>query len=525
MQVFMTLATLLSWISTTSSGPDLSASHSIPVWEVLDITFHANTDHPYNQTFGADLTGPESQKIRIPGFYNGYGQWVIRFSANQGGNWEFSTFSSTPQLSGHKGQIQVTENPDRNKHGAIVINRDKPRQFYYEDGEPYHTLAFECDWLFALDYGDTSLTKTNHLIDQVRANGFNQIVMNVYAYDVDWKKDPKLQEEHDFSRPRVFLFWGTNEKPDYSGLNVAFFQHFDRVMELLHEKNMVAHLMIYVWNKRVNWPEANSVADNRYFDYVLARYQAFPNIIWDVSKEALGYGHTDVHYISDRIDRIRRQDGYNRLVTVHDFDYCSRFPEKVDFISIQTWASDLYANMVRIRSEYPDKPVFNIEHGGYERSPYVVFEGDYTDPQVCLRRNYACMFAGTYSTYYWQGASWYVIVDEPFSRRVKPNPEWGYFKHMQDLMQRYSFDQLTPVAGCSSSGWCLSNGDGLHLIYVYGDNYAIHATTRKRGNEAGKISWFNTLTGEYRRQADQSWQSWQEFKAPWRDVDCILILE
>jgi len=41
----------------------------------------------------------------------------------------------------------------------------------------------------------------------------------------------------------------------------------------------------------------HSAEDNRYFDYVIKRYQAFPNIIWDVSKEALDYGRCDIPYI------------------------------------------------------------------------------------------------------------------------------------------------------------------------------------------------------------------------------------
>jgi hypothetical protein len=465
--------------------------------------------------------------IRIIRLTRFSGHILMILRVNNSGYLDFITGTEdglSPQLSGHKGQIEVTENSDWFVHGAVVINKDRPRQFYYEDGEPYHALAFECDWLFALDYGDTSLTKTRHFIDQVKANGFNQIVMNVYAYDVTWNKDPKLRDEHNYSAPRFFPFWGTNMNPDYSGLNVSYFQHFDQVIHLLREEGIVAHLMIYVWNKMVNWPEAYSEADNRYFDYVIARYQAFPNLIWDISKEALLYGHDDMDYVSERIDRIRKQDAFKRLITVHDYRYCSEFPEKVDFISIQTWTSDLYRTMINVRSEFPDKPVFNIEHGGYERSPYVVFEGDYIDPKTCLQRNYACLFAGAYSTYYWQAASWYVIVDQPFHRKVKPNPEWTYFKYMQDLMRKYSFEQLAPASGCSSSGWCLSDGEGLYLIYVSRDNHAIHATTGAGDNGNPQVSWFNTLTGEYRNADLLTWQSWQEFKSPWEDADCILII-
>ena len=61
--------------------------------------------------------------------------------------------------------------------------------------------------------------------------------------------------------------------------------------------------------------------------------------------------------------------------------------------------------MRNVRNAIPGKPILNIEHGGYERGPYVVFTGNYVSPEVCLERAYQCVFAGTYPTHYWQGAA------------------------------------------------------------------------------------------------------------------------
>ena len=52
------------------------------------------------------------------------------------------------------------------------------------------------------------------------------------------------------------------------------------MVSAMDKYNIAAHLMIYVWNKKVNWPEAETTADNMYFDYVIKRYQAFENVIW-----------------------------------------------------------------------------------------------------------------------------------------------------------------------------------------------------------------------------------------------------
>ncbi|MDZ7605444.1 MAG: hypothetical protein U5K79_07600 [Cyclobacteriaceae bacterium] len=98
-------------------------------------------------------------------------------------------------------------------------------------------------------------------------------------------------------------------------------------------------------------------------------------------------------------------DAYNRLITVHDYEYCSREADRVDFISIQNWRSDLYSLTLEAYLKHSDKPVMNIEHGGYEEGPYLTFEGNYVNAETCLTRNYECVFAGVYSTYYWQNTS------------------------------------------------------------------------------------------------------------------------
>ena len=243
----------------------------------------------------------------------------------------FEIESELKALNGRKGQIIVSENNKSGRHGGIVLQKDNPQHLFYEDGSHYLNLAFECDWLFALDYGQKELHKTNHLLSLIEENGFNQVVMNVYAYDLDtilrWPRDPRLDKhpEHNYgAREDIFPFLGSNTYPDYSALNIDFFKHFDKVIATMHDKEIVSHLMIYVWNKLVAWPEMESEADNMYYDYVIKRYQAFPNIIWDVSKEALHRTRATKEYILERIERTRKLDTYNRLVSVHDFGFCQK---------------------------------------------------------------------------------------------------------------------------------------------------------------------------------------------------------
>ncbi|MCW2121218.1 DUF4038 domain-containing protein [Flavobacterium sp. 7A] len=516
-------------------NPKANTLITIPQWEVNDLVFHLKNkvEAPFDKNVFA-LVNANGESQRVPLFFNGNNTWVLRYSSASEGIKNFSITGDIKELSGKKGSISILKNTKKDRHGGITTSKENPQHFFYQDGKHYSNLAFECDWLFALDYGQKELSKTNQLLETIRQNGFSQIVMNLYTYDVSWPKDPLLAQhpEHEYGgSEKMFPFLGSNSKPDFSSLNVAFFDHFDKVIASMHDKELVSHLMIYVWNKKVAWPEMNSPEDNRYYDYVIKRYQAFPNMIWDVSKEALHYGRATNKYISERIARTKKLDGYQRLISVHDYGFCRNHPDEVDFISTQNWRHTLYQHMIDARTDFPNKPIFNIEHGGYEEAPYKVFPGAYTNAESCLRRNYMCFFAGAYSTYYWQGTSWNAIIHNPFEQpRGVYKPRFDYFSHMRKLYDTFNIENFKPSPNNNGSGYNLSNEkEGIIMLFMPKENFTImfDGLINKDFSSANATQqWFNTYTGEfseerkYEKIKDNFWP-WQ----PWRgEADTILII-
>ena len=513
----------------------------VPVYQPVDLQVQVEKAlaHPFELTFGAVILGTDGDRYTIPGFFNGGQSFVIRFSPPAPGKWSFRTFSSLAALAGLEGQLSAVENTNAKILGPIKAHPERPQKFIYADGAPYFALAFELDWLFALDHGTPNgIPRTEQLIKEVEANGFNQVVMNVYAYDVGWKTATDVPQKYQYGAPDYSVFAGGNKQPDFDSLNLAFFQHLDRVMEHLLQQGIVAHLMIYVWNKKVNWPPMYSTADNRYFDYVIKRYQAYPNVIWDVSKEALDYGRCDIPYINERIQRIRQLDAYQRLITVHDYEYCRLEPDRVDFISIQNWRNDLYSLSLEALQRHPDKPVMNIEHGGYEVGPYLSFSGNYISPETCLIRNYECIFAGLYSTYYWQNTSWNIVIFDPMNPDQNfEAPRFDYYRHLQALFQRYDFNTLQPhrpklttngrigADNLASSGYALSNAQGLYLYLLPGTNYQTNVVLPEPPNKQLKATWFNPFTGEFQDGGVSNWHIWKPYRSPWKDTTSILVLE
>jgi hypothetical protein len=485
-------------------------------WEVNDLVYKTkkNIEKPFSKKSYA-IVKSQDREQQIPLFYNGENQWVFRYSSSTIGKKSFIIKSEIKELNGKKGKFIISKNLKKERHGAVVLNEKDPRHFYYEDGSHYFNLAFECDWLYALDYGQEDISKTEHLLGLINENGFNQVVMNVYAYDpdLDWVKDEKLKEnpQHNYgAREDIFPFLGSNSKPDYSSLNIDFFKHFDKVISEMHNKEIVSHLMIYVWNKRVAWPQSGSEADNMYYDHIIKRYQAFPNIIWDISKEAtnkiaVSQNKNIVQHIEERIERTRKLDAFNRLLSVHAYSFCKSHKDDVDFISTQDWKLLLHQSMLNVYNLFPDKPVFNIEHGGYEESPYNVFPGGYSNAEICLKRNYLCLFAGVYSTYYWQAASWNAIIHNPFEQPEGfKKPHFDYYKYIRKLFNVVNFEKFEPVTKYTTRSYTLTNKiDGVVMQYFPKE---VHSDDIKRyldnefNYENATRQWFNTLTGEFTKE-------------------------
>ncbi len=492
------------------------SAQSVGKWDVGEIKLKSRkirTD-PFAVTLRAIFIHSNGTSLEIPGFYNDDRNWVIRYALPYEGSWKYQVQSTERTLDGKSGVVEVGPK-DGDQHGPLVIPEDNRTRFIYEDGTSYQLMAYELDWLFALDAENPEdIPKTHQIIKTIKAHGFNQVVMNVYAYDAAWGERDKISPEHNYAEPQVYPFGGTNQEPDHSTLNIDFFKHLDRVIAHLNQQNVVAHLMIYVWNKKVNWPEPQSEDDNRYFDYVVKRYQAYPNLVWDISKEALAYGRDDMGYITERIQRLRKLDAHQRLVSVHDYNYCSAYPEQVDFISIQEWAPNVYNMMLEVAERHPNQPIFNIEHGGYETTMHKIFDGGaYTDPATCLRRNYQCAFAGAYTTYYWQNTSWYEVVDNPLSlpKEKQPNLEW--YRYFHKLLSTYQFDQLRPWQNAFTS-YGLYDGDRTLLLFVPEKMEQLSGTVLFLKQKKVSVSWFDPFTGKTHQGEERTFEegTWLGFK-------------
>lgn len=394
------------------------------------------TANPFYARLDGHFTGPSGQRLIIPGFYGGNGIWKIRFSPLEPGTWDYKIHSvDIPEADGKTGSLSCRD--ENSCPGRLVLNRKYPGHFSFEDGTPHFMNAYECDWLWALDLGTEKLTKTKELVGQIKKRKFNTVIMNLYAHDCLWT--PDYDKDYVYTPPALYLWEGSNEEPDHSRMNSAFFDHFDRLMEYLLGEQIMVHLFFKVYNKKVNYPEKQTPQDDLYFKYVTARYQAYPNLVWDFSKEAKN--EADKEYSHNRVCFIKSLDAYDHLVTIHDdpgYFSDERRRKSVDFFTAQQHSSFFYSALAqKLRMDMPYfNSEFQYEHG--PKGPEDITYGVSQTPEESIKRAWEVVLAGAYPAYYYTYTAWNVI-----DFRYEP-PGMKYFEIMYDFITSLEWWKFKP---------------------------------------------------------------------------------
>jgi hypothetical protein len=375
-------------------------------------------------------------------------------------------------------------------------------------------MGYECDWLWALDATNAALPSVNRFLDKLAANGFNYVLLNAYAHDTSWAKGKTSDE--DYGPPPLYAWAGTNEQADHSRFNLAYWQHYDRVIAALNDRGMLAHVMIKVYNKMVNWPAKGSAEDDLYFRWLIARYCAYPNVHWDFSKES--NNEKDLDYKLGRIKFIRDNDPYRRAITTHTdlqtYD-SGAYNEVLDYRSDQVH-SKWHASLLNHRQQHA-WPVLNVEFG-YEHGPQGLQDQTYRvaqAPEEVCRRAWEVCLAGGYDAYYYTYTAWDIIRPEDSP------PGYRYFRQLREFFDRTGYWRMEPSDELVSEGYCLAEPGREYIVFL---NQPAPFTLRLEGLERPvKAEWFHPFTGQ-RRDAGTLGNGVQQLTPPdnWGEAPVVL---
>lgn len=439
----------------TSSG-----AVEVPLWQPRDFSFPCDesVENPFLVGFSATVTGPDGSKFEIPGFHDGKGVWKIRVAPTKPGPWSIMTRSDRQALDRKSAAFTCAPNPNSQMRGGLRVDREHPGHFIRDDGSRFFPLGYECDWLWALDLGKPDIHATERFLDKISSRGFNYVILNTYAHDTGWRAGKTGDD--DYGPAAAYPWGGSNENPDHSRLNLPYWAHYDRVMQALADRGIVAHMLIKVYNKKVRWPARGSQEDGLFFRTLVARYSAFPNVVWDFAKEA--HNEKDLAYKVGRIKFTRSLDPYHRLFTVHDDNPAyeqGTYDEILDYRSDQQhsrWRETLLGQ--RAKSTWP---LLNVEFG-YEQGPKGPEDKTYRNAQSAeevATRAWEVSLAGAYTVYYYTYTAWDVF-------RPDDNPPgYAYFQNLRDFFQTTGYWRLEPTDGIAGNAPCLAEPGREYVVF------------------------------------------------------------
>ena len=291
---------------------------SVGQWEIFEWSKRVPAGGPDART--SAVFTHASETLRVDGFFDGQGNWRVRFMPHLVGEWRYRIHSTLTELDGSRGSF-TCEPPDPGVHGPVRVA--DTHHFRYADGTPFWPFGTTC---YAWTHQSAELRRLT--LATLRGSPFNKVRMCVfpkrYVYNSD---EPEL---HAFKRR-------DDGSLDFDHLEPAFFQHFEARVAELRSLDIEADVILFhpydVWG----YQGMTAEQDERYVRHVVARLGAFCNVWWSVANEwdlmdkAEERWHRLVSLIADA-------DPYGHLVSIHHaermFDHTH---PGITHVSLQSW--------------------------------------------------------------------------------------------------------------------------------------------------------------------------------------------
>ena len=506
MRVLALLAMAASLMAAPREVTFSRPAEAVDAYDFVEIVATVASPDAHNPFTDVALNGEfakadGSQRWPVEGFCDAMdGQtYRIRFMPAAAGDYKYSvTFRQGDFVQTASGVFHAR---DAHRRGPVRVDPQYRWHFIWEGtGEHYffngttaywlvgwrddHIIRFSVDRLHRLKINRLRVTIAG------RTNTFyGEPVMNSDKFSVNLGAWP-ARDRNDFSHPDF----------DYTRFDVAYWQKFERMLQVARADDMIISLVLDMNDGRVH-PAAGNPDERRFIRYAVNRFGAFSNITWDLGDDLDGF--RDDQWTHDTGTLIEQWDPYHHLATSHPMDHKhqDRASAWFGFTSYQEWSRQQHALMLESR-ELQQKtgriiPQTNEEYGYEDHYPSWAAPG--SDSADVLRRTaWDIAMAGAYQT-----------AGETARRGTNIWPDTGGgwmngrgddtmtmflgYGHMVDFFTSFEWWKADPHDELVDGGnYCLAEPGRTYAIYL---PHAGKVTVRL---EPGRYSaeWFSALTGE-----------------------------
>jgi hypothetical protein len=254
--------------------PSLAPAVDVPKWSTYEISltsdnYYANAYKDGSLT--ATFTGPGGVTKTVTGFWDGGNSFKVRFTPTVEGSWSYTTSSSDQGLNGNSGSF-VAAALIAGRHGFLRIDPNYTNSFIWDDGVRYFMMGQTYyDWMQAANVNNNWKTS----VDRMMAYGFSKVRFDVYACNV-----PSEHNDYHDAQP----YTSSSNSPNRDSLNLAYWRKLDEMIQYMASKGLVADLIV-TNPYRDNRQYGTDTQNDRFVNYVMARYAAYPNVIWCMCNE------------------------------------------------------------------------------------------------------------------------------------------------------------------------------------------------------------------------------------------------
>ncbi|GAT62172.1 DUF5605 domain-containing protein [Paludibacter jiangxiensis] len=274
---------------------------TIEKWKIFEVKLNGPTNgNPFTDIRLQGKFIQNNDTVTVSGFYDGAGIYKIRFMPQKEGKWSYITASNSKKLDKKKGNFLCTAALKGNFGPVVVADTF---HFAYANGKPYYPFGTTC---YAWVHQGDSLAEVT--LKTLSKGYFNKMRMCIFPKDYDWNK----------KEPFLYPFEG---KPltdwDYTKFNPAYFRNIEKRIAQLDSLGIEADLIVFHPYDRWGFKKMDRKTDDRYINYIIARFAAYKNVWWSMANEYDFMAEKKKEDWDHYIQLFAANDPYNHLRSIH----------------------------------------------------------------------------------------------------------------------------------------------------------------------------------------------------------------
>lgn len=436
-----------------------AALASYPRWGKIELSFEG--PQSWEPQIDVLFTDSAGKSYQVPGFYAGGRTWMVRFSADRNGAWNYKTLSSDRALDGKTGSFSVSDPPPGTKGRLEYAGR---RFLKFREGGYWIKFgADEPENFLGKAFGGDNWEAKKRQIDYLASAGINSVYIMTHTLEGDendvWPWPGETPEE---------------AKKNHQRFDHAKLEKWREFFEYIQSQGIVIHLVLEDDSAWTGYDHA------RYYREMVARFGYLPALYFNFGEE-----HNENYSLQDALR-------YMKLLAEIDPFRHARAVHNVN-IPREEYLDSPYVDVASIQTQ-PSKPAtLNQQAVDWwqaclaRRQRPLVVSFDEARP-AGDRRSWWAVYLG--------GAMWESLIPAP-QGYAAVEPAWRELGATRAFMESLPFAEMIPANHLVSGGqaFCLAQPGEVYALYLpAGGTVEVELAA---GNQY-RAEWFEPRTGAWK---------------------------